>query len=480
MGLRDPLRDRQPEAETASLRRARTYPVGPPESLEYVGKIGRGDPDSRVLHGELRLRPLPHQIELYLPPARRVLDRVGHQIEEQLPKPSPVAHHRQFVDRRHRDLQFAFLTEDERGLHDFADERLQRDHLAMQVESPLVGAGEREERIDEVSHARRLLQCLFQRDELVRGMRGELHRPLHVGAHDGQRRLELVRGVGGEAAQRAERRFQTPDHRIERRRQARHLVARRLDREPAVQRSPVGDVLHLGRDPVDRAYGATGDEVAAAGRDDQDEGEDHQGTSEDLTRRVVELPHVHPRDYPSAPEDRVAVSPLDENHVAVAERDADGALRLLDLGERILEGVDVALGHFALREAWRKEIQVDDRARGIQPAPRLVVEDDEVAGDLHQESRDFLVEDRADKRIGDDDLFRTRPLRRPQDGDGEVAVRTRKLRRLALHSGAPGKEDRAREDRHQREHQGGIANRETDADRGHVRPSRRSRPLARW
>ena len=70
------------------------------------------------------------------------------------------------------------------------------------------------------------------------------------------------------------------------------------------------------------------------------------------------------------------------------------------------ERLGVALSNLALREAPRTEIQVVDGAGGEDPSPRGIVDDDEVAGDLHEEACDLLVEHRPDERVGDDDLRR--------------------------------------------------------------------------
>ena len=119
------------------------------------------------------------------------------------------------------------LAEDHRGLDDLVHERLELDRLAMQIEAPLVGARERQQDFDEIRHARRLLQRLLERDELLGAVGDVCHRALDVGAQHRQRRLELVARVGGEAAQRGERCLEARDHRVQRRcraRRSRHRV----------------------------------------------------------------------------------------------------------------------------------------------------------------------------------------------------------------------------------------------------------------
>ena len=69
------------------------------------------------------------------------------------------------------NVQPRVLAEDHRGLVDVAHERLQLDRLAMQVEPPFVGARQRQQAVDEIRHARRLLQRLLERDQLLGAIR---------------------------------------------------------------------------------------------------------------------------------------------------------------------------------------------------------------------------------------------------------------------------------------------------------------------
>jgi hypothetical protein len=86
----------------------------------------------------------------------------------------------------------------------------------VQVEAPLVGPGEREQAVHEIRHARRLLQRLLERLHRLAARRsGCIARSTSAPQH-GERRLELVRRVGGEAAERAERRLEARDHRVQR------------------------------------------------------------------------------------------------------------------------------------------------------------------------------------------------------------------------------------------------------------------------
>ena len=63
------------------------------------------------------------------------------------------------------------LAQDHGGLEDIVDERLELERLAMQIEASFVGASEREQTVHEIRHARRFLQRLLERDELLGGRR---------------------------------------------------------------------------------------------------------------------------------------------------------------------------------------------------------------------------------------------------------------------------------------------------------------------
>ena len=72
--------------------------------------------------------------------------------------------------------------------------------LAMELRPTLVGARQREQRIQELRHPIHFLERLFQcRERLRRGVRAR-DRTLHAGAHDRQWRLELMARIRGEAS----------------------------------------------------------------------------------------------------------------------------------------------------------------------------------------------------------------------------------------------------------------------------------------
>ena len=74
-------------------------------------------------------------------------------------------------------------------------------------------------------------------------------------------------GVGREAAQRTERVLEAADHRVQRRAQAVELILGLADREPPVERAPIGDRLDLVDDLVDGTEGAGRDQMLNNGRE---------------------------------------------------------------------------------------------------------------------------------------------------------------------------------------------------------------------
>ena len=66
-----------------------------------------------------------------------VLDRVRDEVEEQLTQPRAISHDRHFGGELKIDRDTGAFAENQRGLVDVIDERLQLDRLAMNVEAAL-------------------------------------------------------------------------------------------------------------------------------------------------------------------------------------------------------------------------------------------------------------------------------------------------------------------------------------------------------
>ncbi len=287
MRFGDPAADGETESEAAALGRSGARPVGAIEALEDVGQIASRDADARVLDRELGSAADAMQGELDTSSARRVLDGIRRQVQQQLPQANVVPHRGARLGQRQRDRQPGVLAQNERRLEYLLYQWLERNRLAMQIEASLVGTRERQQALHQVRHARRLGQRLLQRDEAF-GLGGSgVHRPLDVGAQHGQRRFELMAGIGGEAPERAERFLQARQHLVQGEGEPRHLVAGVDLRQSAMQTASVGDRLNLVDDQVDRPECPSGDRPRDQHRRDDQEGGDRQTGGHELCDRRI-------------------------------------------------------------------------------------------------------------------------------------------------------------------------------------------------
>ena len=101
-----------------------------------------------------------------------------------------------------------------------------------------------------------------------------------------QRRSQLVRDVGGEATQCGERCLEARDHRIQRRAQARQLVASGLHGQSSVEASAVADRFHLVDHAAYRLDRSAGDQVGTASRRANDERRDDEHGRHELAQPI--------------------------------------------------------------------------------------------------------------------------------------------------------------------------------------------------
>ncbi len=119
-----------------------------------------------------------------------------------------------------------------------------------------------------------------------RGRLGQGH--VDRGAHHGQRRTELVRGVGHKAALGGERRVQALQHAVEGVGQLLQLVPGSGQREPLAQvllGGPAGGLSNHAHGPEH----AAGHDPAQAARDDRHDPEPDQGEHQQLVQRALAL-----------------------------------------------------------------------------------------------------------------------------------------------------------------------------------------------
>ena len=235
MRFRNPLADGEAQTGAGALARARTRGIGAPEAVEHVGQVAGGDADARVRHGEDRPPVAAAELDRDLAAARRVLHGVLDEIERQLPHAAAIHRHDDRLGRQPDvDADAGMLGQELARLPRLFDDLSQVDRLTMQLRPALVGAGQRQQRVQELGHPIDLLQRLLQRGERLRWRIGTGDGALDARADDGEWCLQLVARVGGEPPQRREAAFQACHHLIQRLGQPAQLVA--LDRygEPPV------------------------------------------------------------------------------------------------------------------------------------------------------------------------------------------------------------------------------------------------------
>src|SRR5581483_8749538 len=150
-------------AEPATFGRARTDAVGAPEPIEDVRQVVGGDADARVAHRKRdSVQPFA-ETQIHASAARRVLDRVGHQIEKQLPESLRVAGNGHLFHDRQVHADAGILTEDHRGLIDVANQWLERYRLTDEIESPFVRSRQGQQTVDQIRHSAYFTQRFLER-----------------------------------------------------------------------------------------------------------------------------------------------------------------------------------------------------------------------------------------------------------------------------------------------------------------------------
>ena len=194
-----------------------------------ASSVGRPGPWSRT---RSRTRPFAvRHRHVDVRARRRVHERVAQQVAEHLAQLVRVAEHGRRSVGGERDL--AIGRRRPRVGHRVLGERREVD-LAVRRLGDLVEPCERQQVLDEHAHARRLvLDPLHRLVDLLRLARGAHPEQLGVAADRRQRRAQLVRRIGEEAAQPVlglplpgERALQPVEHRVQREPQPPHLGAR--------------------------------------------------------------------------------------------------------------------------------------------------------------------------------------------------------------------------------------------------------------
>ncbi len=179
----------------------------------------------------------------HFPTGRGELDRVGHQVEQELP--DPIAIHREDHGRRGNlgeDRDAVGLRQDVRGLTRLAHQLAKIAVGHGQGGAAFIGPGEHEQAVDQLAHSVDLFQRFVEGLETLSGHLRMGQRPLDPRAKHHQRGLELVARFGDEALLGRETLLQAGEHPVGRLRQPGQLVAARgVHGQSTVKALAVGD-----------------------------------------------------------------------------------------------------------------------------------------------------------------------------------------------------------------------------------------------
>ncbi len=255
MGLHERTDDREPE--TGRGGGAIPCGIGLVEPVEDVGQVRRGDPAARVHHGDRDLAAgLASRIQPDTAGGGRVADRIVGERQDDLPDPVRIGVHGQPVGRARGDRH---PRPGRARLEVPRDGRQQRRHLdraAVERQRSGLGEAHRPEVVHDPRQQPRLVAHGLQVPVLVRVHAVEHRRGGRL--DDGERRLELVRGVLEQPPARVLRGLEVRRHRIERPSERPDLVAAVPEPRPGGQ-VPTGDGRGGRLQPGERANRARGD-----------------------------------------------------------------------------------------------------------------------------------------------------------------------------------------------------------------------------
>ena len=327
----------------------------------------------------------------YRAAVRRVADGVVEDVQEQLLQLDPVAPDLEVVHRAEVEPQALVLDEELHVLGQLADEVLEPDILEIDRLRTRIAPREEEHLADDLGHVGDFLGHELERPlvfvlapALLQGQGG-------FGLDDGQRRPQLVGGVGHELALLLERGLEPSDHPVQRRGQQAQLVVR-LDVDAPAQVAfadppgRLGDLLDRPEGPVRQEYPAdAGQDDDEDGRVQDDHAEDGQdadnlirrppddegdaGLGIDVERRRVE-PHVRPLGPPGRLERALPKEGLLDGLVDVGELDV-GAEALHEDAVRVIDHDELV---DLLVERELAAVVSDGSLKLDEPRPERVVE----------------------------------------------------------------------------------------------------------
>ena len=468
MGFGDPLADGETEPGAGALARAGAGGVGAPEAVEDVRQVARRDADARIRDGEGHAPIRRPELQAHAAARGRVFHRVGEQVEDELTDAARI-HGNDHGVRRCRDLHVhrGLCGEELAGFARLLDDRPQIDGLPMQRGGPLVRAREHEQRLHELGHAVDLLERLLERRQRLGWQAGHGDGALDPGAEHGERGLELVARVGGEAAQRREAPLEPRHHLIEGLGEPPQLVLDHRLRESPVQAAPVGDLADLGDDPVHGREGVACDPRPHQQRGHEAERQDQRDGGEQLLG-----------------------AELGAAQVRAGEDCAELGAGVGHIAQRVVELRPVGLELQSPRRPARNRGGGDQpqllhllegqgpRVRGGEQQAPVARGDDEIVGDGFEQRREVGDQHRTPRGVAAHQ-HAAGPVALGEDPAGERRFGLDALVEVLIGGGAPGAVQHGGEGGEGQRQRDRVPGREPPADRLHLTPSRRSPRPAR-
>ena len=254
------------EAEADAVRSAAARGVGAVEPFEEPGVILRGDAGSCVGDGQFRGAVARGEAELDRPAVAVVPHRVAAQVGDRLLEETGVPHHVYVGPEIIRDLQQR--CERPRFLGDIRDQLRQDDRAEGWAQLSGVGPRQQQKFARDGLEPVDLLQHVAEGALFFRAGRVAVECLLDLALENGQRRLQLVGGIGAEPHGLAEAALEPVKHPVEDRGQPPKLRGHALGCNALVEVAR-RDLLGHTRQVFDRAQGPAGGQPAPPSNEQQ-------------------------------------------------------------------------------------------------------------------------------------------------------------------------------------------------------------------
>ena len=193
---------------------------------------------------------------------RAVLDGVVDHVGNRIPQHQTIGRHADIRVGSDLEPLLPFLREDPERCRDVAREISEVEDLARKTNRTGVSTRQAQERVDQPGQTIDLFEHAADRILVFRWRPGLAQPHFADAANDRERGPQLVRRIGGESPQLAERRVQPREGVVDHRGQPADFILLVGHRQPLVQ-TLGGDASRFGRKMVDRGQSPTGEHVPA-------------------------------------------------------------------------------------------------------------------------------------------------------------------------------------------------------------------------